>query len=176
MTKKGKKSSMDPAPSTEVKNKDDFLSLEGSSTKETQKEQPLSENKATVLYIGRLPHGFYEDEMRGFFSQFGTIKRLRVARNRKLSIVIYQASGLQASGLLEHHSGLQASATKVVKENELLSALAASPFKAGFASQKSRDEYLEDVEKCLTNIKDGQSYELCLTTQLRKKNQQPRHN
>ncbi|GAB2281850.1 hypothetical protein Dimus_016412 [Dionaea muscipula] len=83
MTKKGKKSSMDPAPSTEVKNKDDFLSLEGSSTKETQKEQPLSENKATVLYIGRLPHGFYEDEMRGFFSQFGTIKRLRVARNRK---------------------------------------------------------------------------------------------
>ncbi|GAB2273219.1 hypothetical protein Dimus_008021 [Dionaea muscipula] len=76
----------------------------------------------------------------------------------------------------EHHSGLQASATKVVKENELLSALAASPFKAGFASQKSRDQYREDVEKCLTYIKDGQSYELCLTTQLRKKNQQPRHN
>ncbi|GAB2276740.1 hypothetical protein Dimus_011457 [Dionaea muscipula] len=64
--------------------------------------------------------------------------------------------------------GLQASAAKVVKENELLSALA-SPFKAGFASQKSRDQYLEDVEKCLTYIKDGQSYELCLTTQLRKK-------
>ncbi|GAB2275644.1 hypothetical protein Dimus_010402, partial [Dionaea muscipula] len=57
----------------------------------------------------------------------------------QLSIVIYQASGLQASGLLEHHSGLQASATKVVKENELLLALVASPFKVGFASRKSRD-------------------------------------
>ncbi|GAB2295111.1 hypothetical protein Dimus_029287, partial [Dionaea muscipula] len=60
------------------------------------------------------------------------------------------------SSSLEHHYGLQASATKVVKENELLSALAASLFKASFTSQKSRDQYLEDVEKCLTYIKDGQ--------------------
>ncbi|GAB2277004.1 hypothetical protein Dimus_011712 [Dionaea muscipula] len=81
----------------------------------------------------------------------------------------YIAFNRHISSSLEHHSGLQASATKVVKENELLSALAASPFKAGFASRKSRDEYLEDVEKCPTNIKDGQSYESCLTTQLRKK-------
>eukprot|EP00252_Welwitschia_mirabilis_P026269 TRINITY_DN8539_c0_g1_i1.p1 TRINITY_DN8539_c0_g1~~TRINITY_DN8539_c0_g1_i1.p1 ORF type:complete len:217 (+),score=37.40 TRINITY_DN8539_c0_g1_i1:160-810(+) len=38
---------------------------------------------ATVLYIGRIPHGFYENEMRGFFSQFGTIKNLRISRNKK---------------------------------------------------------------------------------------------
>ncbi|KAL9236537.1 hypothetical protein vseg_011193 [Gypsophila vaccaria] len=43
---------------------------------------PIS-NKATVLYIGRIPHGFYEDEMRGFFQQFGSVKRLKVARNVK---------------------------------------------------------------------------------------------
>ncbi|GAB2275643.1 hypothetical protein Dimus_010401 [Dionaea muscipula] len=83
MTKKGKKSSMDPAPSIEVKNKDDFLSLEGSSTKETRRNNHRRKTKPQMSYIGRLPHGFYEDEMRGFFSQFGTIKRLRVARNRK---------------------------------------------------------------------------------------------
>lgn len=36
-----------------------------------------------VLYIGHLPHGFYEKELRGFFSQFGTVLRVRVARSKK---------------------------------------------------------------------------------------------
>mmetsp|Transcript_75851 Transcript_75851/g.126466 ORF Transcript_75851/g.126466 Transcript_75851/m.126466 type:complete len:409 (-) Transcript_75851:449-1675(-) len=39
--------------------------------------------EGAVLYIGRIPHGFYEEQMRGFFSQFGTVTRLRLARNRK---------------------------------------------------------------------------------------------
>uniref|UniRef100_A0A7S3BEE2 RRM domain-containing protein n=1 Tax=Haptolina ericina TaxID=156174 RepID=A0A7S3BEE2_9EUKA len=38
---------------------------------------------AGVLYLGHIPHGFYEDQMRGFFSQFGTVSRLRLARNKK---------------------------------------------------------------------------------------------
>ncbi|KAJ0701961.1 putative RNA recognition motif domain, nucleotide-binding alpha-beta plait domain superfamily [Helianthus annuus] len=42
-----------------------------------------SENKSTVLYIGRIPHGFYENEMEAFFKQFGEIRRIRIARNRK---------------------------------------------------------------------------------------------
>ncbi|KAI9815044.1 MAG: hypothetical protein M1827_002887 [Pycnora praestabilis] len=36
-----------------------------------------------VVYVGRVPHGFYEHEMRAYFSQFGDIKRLRLSRNRK---------------------------------------------------------------------------------------------
>lgn len=36
-----------------------------------------------VIYIGRLPHGFYEHEMKNYFSQFGPIKNLRVSRNKK---------------------------------------------------------------------------------------------
>lgn len=35
-----------------------------------------------VIYVGRIPHGFYEDEMRAYFSQFGDITRLRISRNR----------------------------------------------------------------------------------------------
>uniref|UniRef100_A0A7N0RJ69 RRM domain-containing protein n=1 Tax=Kalanchoe fedtschenkoi TaxID=63787 RepID=A0A7N0RJ69_KALFE len=60
----------------------DYLPLEGGPARKlpVQKE-PV--DKATVLYIGRIPHGFYEDEMKAFFSQFGVVKRLRLARNRK---------------------------------------------------------------------------------------------
>lgn len=36
-----------------------------------------------VIYIGRIPHGFYEHEMRQYFSQFGLITRLRLSRNKK---------------------------------------------------------------------------------------------
>ncbi|XP_057850165.1 aminodeoxychorismate synthase, chloroplastic isoform X1 [Cryptomeria japonica] len=38
-----------------------------------------------------------------------------------------------------------------------------------FRLQKSKDEYMEDVNRCLQYIKDGESYELCLTTQIRKR-------
>ena len=37
-----------------------------------------------VLYIGRIPHGFYEDQMKEYFSQFGNVTRLRIARNKKV--------------------------------------------------------------------------------------------
>ncbi|KAL5525754.1 hypothetical protein ACEPAG_7091 [Sanghuangporus baumii] len=36
-----------------------------------------------VIYIGRIPHGFYEDQMRAYFSQFGDVTRLRLSRNKK---------------------------------------------------------------------------------------------
>ncbi|RZB88352.1 Aminodeoxychorismate synthase, chloroplastic isoform B [Glycine soja] len=43
-----------------------------------------------------------------------------------------------------------------------------SSCKVGFAAEKSKEQYIEDVKKCLNYIKDGESYELCLTTQIRK--------
>ncbi|KAI0833663.1 hypothetical protein BC628DRAFT_1414410 [Trametes gibbosa] len=36
-----------------------------------------------VIYLGRLPHGFFEDQMRAYFTQFGTVTRLRLSRNKK---------------------------------------------------------------------------------------------
>lgn len=36
-----------------------------------------------VIYLGRIPHGFYENEMLGFFKQFGEVTRLRLSRNKK---------------------------------------------------------------------------------------------
>ncbi|KAK4455032.1 hypothetical protein QBC34DRAFT_391375 [Podospora aff. communis PSN243] len=36
-----------------------------------------------VMYLGSIPHGFYEHEIKEYFSQFGEITRLRVVRNKK---------------------------------------------------------------------------------------------
>ncbi|KAH3671138.1 hypothetical protein OGAPHI_000849 [Ogataea philodendri] len=40
-------------------------------------------SKHGVVYVGRLPHGFYEEELKKYFNQFGDITRLRVSRNKK---------------------------------------------------------------------------------------------
>ena len=37
-----------------------------------------------MVYVGHIPHGFYEKEMKDFFSQFGTVKRLRLSRSREV--------------------------------------------------------------------------------------------
>ncbi|GHJ83911.1 hypothetical protein NliqN6_0313 [Naganishia liquefaciens] len=47
------------------------------------KAKKKQDNERGVLYLGRIPHGFYEDEMKAYFSQFGDVTRLRLARNRK---------------------------------------------------------------------------------------------
>ena len=38
-----------------------------------------------MIYVGHIPHGFYEEEMKRYFSQFGTVTRLRLARSKKVS-------------------------------------------------------------------------------------------
>ena len=37
-----------------------------------------------VVVLSRIPFGFYEGPMRAFFKQFGTVTRLRLARNPKV--------------------------------------------------------------------------------------------
>ena len=43
----------------------------------------VSNGETGVLYVGRIPHGFYEHEMRQYFSQFGNILRLRLSRSKR---------------------------------------------------------------------------------------------
>ncbi|KAF5466185.1 hypothetical protein F2P56_016134 [Juglans regia] len=82
MKKKLKKASSHLSVSARKNEAPDFLPLEGGPGRKIPEQKP-PEDKVTVLYIGRIPHGFYEKEMEGFFSQFGKIKRLRIARNKK---------------------------------------------------------------------------------------------
>jgi len=41
-----------------------------------------SNNHPGYIYVGRVPHGFYESQMRAYFSQFGHITNLRLSRNK----------------------------------------------------------------------------------------------
>lgn len=42
-----------------------------------------SSSESKVVYVGHIPHGFYEKEMRKFFSQFGDVKRIKLFRSQK---------------------------------------------------------------------------------------------
>ncbi|KAL4879767.1 hypothetical protein BJY04DRAFT_89359 [Aspergillus karnatakaensis] len=48
-----------------------------------QKEAKAQSSESTgAVYVGRIPHGFYEHQMRAYFAQFGEITRLRLSRNK----------------------------------------------------------------------------------------------
>lgn len=47
-----------------------------------------------VIYLGHIPHGFYESEMRNFFQQFGTVNRVRLSRSKKVSKFSFTAHRL----------------------------------------------------------------------------------
>ena len=49
----------------------------------TEKE----EMQRGAIYLGQIPHGFYENEMKGYFSQFGKITRLKLFRSRKVHVI-----------------------------------------------------------------------------------------
>ena len=44
---------------------------------------PAKSTGTGVIYIGHLPHGFYEDAMQGFFSQFGNVLAVKVSRSKR---------------------------------------------------------------------------------------------
>ncbi|KAJ6513398.1 hypothetical protein C8R45DRAFT_891557 [Mycena sanguinolenta] len=48
---------------------------------ENAKRQPTADRG--VLFLGRIPHGFYEEQLKAYFTQFGNVTRLRVSRNKK---------------------------------------------------------------------------------------------
>lgn len=52
------------------------------STKSISTVNTKQPKKRGIIYIGRIPQGFHEDEMKKYFSQFGNIINLRLCRNK----------------------------------------------------------------------------------------------
>lgn len=52
---------------------------------ENIKAKPKKINKSIrgVIYIGHIPHGFYEEQMRQYFKQFGRVCNVIVCRSKK---------------------------------------------------------------------------------------------
>lgn len=80
-----------------------FMSLEneGDDNKpltKDQKKRPRENTKKrgnrAVIKLSNIPHGFYENEMMGYFSQFGAVTNLKVYRSRK-------TGGLQGGAIVE---------------------------------------------------------------------------
>ncbi|KAF2430663.1 RNA-binding domain-containing protein, partial [Tothia fuscella] len=74
--------------SSEESEHEDGLALEqvpeAKISKKERKALAAAKNeKPGTIYIGRVPHGFFEHQMRAYFTQFGTILRLRLSRNKK---------------------------------------------------------------------------------------------
>ena len=51
--------------------------------KPTRKQQKPKTEESRTIYLGHIPHGFYEKEMEGFFSQFGVVTNLRLSRSKR---------------------------------------------------------------------------------------------
>lgn len=51
--------------------------------KQKKKAEEETEIRPGVVYVGHIPRGFYEKEMRAYFSQFGKVLRLRLARSSR---------------------------------------------------------------------------------------------
>lgn len=52
-------------------------------SKKLRKAKESKTDGPGAVYVGRIPHGFYESQMREYFSQFGDITQLRLSRNKK---------------------------------------------------------------------------------------------
>eukprot|EP00088_Acartia_fossae_P002596 TRINITY_DN1106_c0_g1_i1.p1 TRINITY_DN1106_c0_g1~~TRINITY_DN1106_c0_g1_i1.p1 ORF type:complete len:295 (-),score=91.32 TRINITY_DN1106_c0_g1_i1:112-969(-) len=86
-----------PAKKVKVMRKDSLIKSKTTKSKEKSfisLSNPEQDNKAPkivkkfrrstgVVYLSHIPHGFYEKQMREFFSQFGAVTNLRLGRSKR---------------------------------------------------------------------------------------------
>ncbi|KAL0114627.1 hypothetical protein PUN28_011731 [Cardiocondyla obscurior] len=70
------------------KKRDEAKAVEEKETRLAEsKPKQLKGQKVTgkkgIVYLGHIPHGFYEDEMKDYFTQFGRVTRVRVVRSKR---------------------------------------------------------------------------------------------
>lgn len=76
-------------------------------------KQDNPETTPGVIYMGRIPHGFYEKQLRAYLTQFGEIINLRLARNKK-------TGKSQHWGFIEFASGVVAEIVAKTMDKYLL--------------------------------------------------------
>lgn len=79
--KKGKKEKKQKGESS--KSNADGQQQPKSKKSKAEKAATKASKPSSVIYLGHLPHGFEEAEIRGFLNQFGSIRKLRLSRSKK---------------------------------------------------------------------------------------------
>lgn len=70
--------------------------------KAVAKADHAEDELSNVVYVGHIPHGFYEKQMKEYFSQFGHVAKIRLSRNKK-------------TGKSKHYAFLQFHTTEVAE-------------------------------------------------------------
>ncbi|KAF7327566.1 RNA-binding domain-containing protein [Mycena kentingensis (nom. inval.)] len=81
-----------------------------------------------VLVLSRIPHGFYEEQAKAYFTQFGNVTRIRISRNKKvlssnikqLSLIPVQTGKSKHYGFIEFDSSSVAQIVAETMDNYLL--------------------------------------------------------
>ena len=73
------------------------------STQLNQKAEAVEEERG-VIYLGHIPFGFFEQEMKAYFEQFGHVTRMRLSRNIKVRLTM----PLATSPLMHGRQGARA--------------------------------------------------------------------
>ena len=79
--KKGKKTISSKPKAVSVKSKD--IVKKPKMSNRFNKLRLTKGSSSGIIYIGHLPQGFTEEELKGFFKQFGQISKIRVSRSKK---------------------------------------------------------------------------------------------
>ena len=70
----------------ELPDKDDKQGEKKKKRKRSSRQPDDTPMRRGVVYVGHIPHGFYETQMKEYFSQFGKITKVHVSRNKKVLI------------------------------------------------------------------------------------------
>jgi len=62
--------------------KNGFIKL-GTSGDRSKVKTPKVSDERGVVYLGHVPHGFYENEMRQYFAQFGEVTNINIPKSKK---------------------------------------------------------------------------------------------
>uniref|UniRef100_W8BA05 MKI67 FHA domain-interacting nucleolar phosphoprotein n=1 Tax=Ceratitis capitata TaxID=7213 RepID=W8BA05_CERCA len=57
--------------------------VSGQLDKKLKKQQQKQKDKRGVVFLKHLPHGFFEEQLKNYFEQFGAVTRLRLGRSRR---------------------------------------------------------------------------------------------
>ena len=111
---------------------------------------------SNVIYLGHIPQGFFESQMRKFFSQFGVVRRVKLFRSKK-------TGGSKGYGFVEFEDAATATVTAeamdgyflaerqlkchVVPNKELHSGMFAKPQSADAKAEEEMEEGDDEDEE-----------------------------